>query len=61
MGAAYKAPERRRSASLLIKLRPVERLAVEQAAERDQVSMSSVARRAILRDLKARQAKESDR
>lgn len=44
----------RRTATLLIKLRPLERAAVEQAAQADETSLSSVARRAILADLRRR-------
>ena len=45
----------RRTASVLIKLRPLERAAIEQLAEQDQMPLSSVARRAILKDLRERQ------
>ena len=56
---ATKTTEQRRTTGVGVRLRPAEREAVERLAEQEQTSMSQVARRAIVRDLKQRAKAES--
>ena len=53
------AKPEQKSAGVLVRLTEQQREAVEKAAEREQTSMSQVARRAIVRDLKRRAREES--
>ncbi len=53
-----KAAEQK-TAGVLVNLTEQQRAAVERVAEREQTSLSHVARRAIVRDLKRRAKEES--
>ena len=56
---ATKTAEQRRSSCVMVKLRQVEREAVERVAEREQTSLSQVVRRAVVLDIKRRARAES--
>ena len=55
----FKPTGQRKSATILIKLRALDRAKVERVAEREQTSMSHVIRQAIARDMK-RRGQDSD-
>jgi len=57
-GAAKTQKQEPPKVVVTVKMRPIERLAIEQAAEAGNTTMSRIARAAILRGLKAMEADE---